>query len=123
MIADGKKMNTDEMWVTQLYKGTLELCMLALLAREERYGYEITQALNQGDGLGLSEGTIYPLLTRLQREEMVSSRWQESRAGPPRKYYRLTDKGRHALESMSTRWTSLTRQVNSILKEAGNGRK
>jgi PadR family transcriptional regulator, regulatory protein PadR len=119
----GLKMNNDEMWETQLYKGTLELCMLALLAREEHYGYEITQALNQDDGLGLSEGTIYPLLTRLQREGMISSRWQESRAGPPRKYYRLTEKGMQALESMSLRWTSLTRQVNSILKEANNGRK
>jgi len=116
-------MSDDETWVTQLYKGTLELCMLALLANGERYGYEITQALNQADGLGLREGTIYPLLTRLQREGLVSSRWQESPSGPPRKYYKLTEKGLKAMEGMSARWTTLTTQVNDILKEANNGRK
>lgn len=116
-------MAIDETWETQLYKGTLELCMLALLSKEERYGYEITQALNQGEGLGLSEGTIYPLLTRLLREGLIASRWQESPSGPPRKYYRLTGQGREAMKSMSIRWDSLTRQVNSILKEANNGRK
>ncbi len=116
-------MTVDETWVTQLYKGTLELCMLALLSKEERYGYEITQALNQGEGLGLSEGTIYPLLTRLQREGLISSRWQESPAGPPRKYYCLTEQGRQSMESMADRWDSLSKQVNSILKEAKNGRK
>ncbi len=116
-------MNDDEAWEAQLYKGTLELCMLALLAREERYGYEITQALNSNGGLGLSEGTIYPLLTRLQREGLISSRWQESPAGPPRKYYRLSEKGEKALESMSVRWAVLTKQVNGILKEAHDGRK
>jgi PadR family transcriptional regulator PadR len=116
-------MSEDEAWVTQLYKGTLELCMLALLTNGERYGYEITQALNQADGLGLGEGTIYPLLTRLQREGLVTSRWQESPAGPPRKYYRLTDNGTNALKSMSARWLALTGQVNSILQEANDGRK
>jgi PadR family transcriptional regulator PadR len=116
-------MAIDGTWETQLYKGTLELCMLALLSKGERYGYEITQALNQGEGLGLSEGTIYPLLTRLLREGLIASRWQESPAGPPRKYYRLTERGREAMETMSIRWTSLTHQVNSILKEAKNGRK
>ncbi len=116
-------MNNDEAWETQLYKGTLELCMLALLAGTERYGYEITQALNQTGGLGLSEGTIYPLLTRLQREGLISSRWQESPAGPPRKYYRLTEPGEKALTSMSARWQVLTKQVNGILKEVNNGRK
>ena len=116
-------MSADDAWVTQLYKGTLELCMLALLANGERYGYEITQALNQTDGLGLREGTIYPLLTRLQREGLVSSRWQESPSGPPRKYYRLTEKGTQAMGGMSTRWATLTAQVNSILQEVNNGRK
>ncbi len=97
--------------------------MLALLANGERYGYEIIQALNRADGLGLGEGTIYPLLTRLQREGLVNSRWQESPAGPPRKYYRLTENGIHALKSMSARWLALTEQVSSILQEANEGRK
>ncbi len=116
-------MSTDNGWVTQLYKGTLELCMLALLANGERYGYEITQALNQTGGLELGEGTIYPLLTRLQREGLVSSRWQESPSGPPRKYYQLTEKGLEAMEGMSTRWATLTEQVNGILREAYDDRK
>ncbi len=115
-------MNDDEAWVAQLYRGSLELCMLALLAKGERYGYEIAQALSQTDGLMVGEGTIYPLLSRLQREGLVESRWHESPAGPPRKYYRLTPSGKAALAAMSARWATFSAEVNRIVQEAHNGR-
>ncbi len=114
--------DNDEQWVAQLRKGSLELCMLALLAREERYGYQIAQGLNESGDLAVGEGTIYPLLSRLQREGLVSSQWRESPAGPPRTYYSLTSSGRQALASKAQAWQGFSRAVNGILQEAQNGR-
>ncbi len=116
-------MSTDEeQWIAQLRKGTLELCMLALLANEERYGYQIAQGLTESAGLAVSEGTIYPLLSRLQREGLVEARWRESPAGPPRKYYHLTPAGRQAFASQASAWRNITRAVDSILEEARDGK-
>ncbi len=116
-------MNTDdEKWIAQLRKGTLELCMLALLAHEERYGYQIAQGLIDSSGLAVHEGTIYPLLSRLQREGLVEAQWRESPAGPPRKYYRLTNTGRHVFEAQASSWEAITQAVDTILEEARNGK-
>ena len=95
--------------------------MLALLANEERYGYQIAQGLTRSAGLAVNEGTIYPLLSRLQREGLVDSRWRESPAGPPRKYYHLTPAGRQAFEMQAGTWEMITRAVETILEEARNG--
>lgn len=114
--------NDEEQWIAQLRKGTLELCMLALLANGERYGYQIAQSLTESAGLSVSEGTIYPLLSRLQREGLVEAQWRESPAGPPRKYYHLTPAGRQAFESQASTWQNITRSVNVILEEARNGK-
>ncbi len=113
--------NTEEQWIAQLRKGTLELCMLALLANEERYGYQIAQGLNGSAGLDVGEGTIYPLLSRLQREGLVEARWRESPAGPPRKYYHLTPTGRQAFESQASAWAAVTQAVDKILGEVHDG--
>jgi PadR family transcriptional regulator, regulatory protein PadR len=115
-------MNDDELWLTQLRKGSLGLCMLALLANQERYGYQIAQSLTESAGLAVSEGTIYPLLSRLQREGLVVSEWRESPAGPPRKYYSLTDKGHKTLEAQTRLWQQFSQAVDDILKEATNGK-
>ncbi len=112
----------DEQWVAQLRKGSLELCMLALLANEERYGYQIAQGLTGSEGLAVSEGTIYPLLSRLQREGLIESEWRESPAGPPRKYYRLTPTGRAVLEAQALAWEHFSRGVNGILEGMRNGK-
>ncbi len=111
----------DEQWVSQLRKGSLELCMLALLAHEERYGYQLAQGLTESADLAVSEGTIYPLLSRLQREGLVASEWRESPSGPPRKYYRLTPVGRQVFESKALVWENFSRAVNGILEEARDG--
>ncbi len=116
-------MGDNNTWIAQLRKGSLELCMLALLAGKERYGYDIAKALGEPGGLVIREGTIYPLLSRLQREGLVSARWRESSSGPPRKYYSLTAKGKQALEELSAEWTAFSAAVDRILTGARNGDK
>jgi PadR family transcriptional regulator PadR len=105
--------------VTQMRKGLLEYCVLALLAGRARYGYELVQDLAQVDGMLTTEGTIYPLLGRLRRERLVDTEWKESSDGPPRKYYRVTTAGQRALTAFRSEWTTLRAAVDSILKGGG----
>jgi PadR family transcriptional regulator PadR len=100
----------------QLKKGVLELCVLALLSRGDGYAYDIASQLAKGIEMG--EGTIYPLMRRLQDEGLVATYLVESPSGPPRKYYRLTDTGRQSLINQKADWTSFSRAVNAILGEA-----
>src|SRR3954471_17218293 len=86
----------------QLKKGALELCVLALLARRESYGYEIASTLAAGVEMG--EGTIYPLMRRMQNDGLVATRLVESSSGPPRKYYRLTAAGHAAYLAQKREW-------------------
>jgi PadR family transcriptional regulator PadR len=106
--------------LTQLRKGALEHCVLALLAEEERYGYDLVTELSEA-GLLASEGTIYPLLSRLRKEELVQTSWRESTSGPPRRYYALTAQGRSALHAFTRSWTEFKRSVDLIL--AGKDRR
>jgi PadR family transcriptional regulator PadR len=101
--------------VSQLRKGALEYCVLALLRDGQRYGFELVQALSEKDGLLISEGTIYPLLSRLRRDELVSTSWQESEAGPPRRYYQLTDAGQRALADFSEEWARFRDAVDALV--------
>jgi PadR family transcriptional regulator PadR len=105
--------------LTQLRRGTIEYCVLAVLAEGEEYAFELVRRLSAVDGLVTSEGTIYPLLSRLRRDDMVTTTWQESDAGPPRKYYRLTPGGHRALESFSEEWTRFRDAVDELI---GGGR-
>jgi PadR family transcriptional regulator PadR len=90
--------------LAQMRRGTLQYCVLSLLADEERYGFDLVRGLAEMDGMVTSEGTIYPLLSRLRRDGLVESTWQESPSGPPRRYYRLTQAGRAALEAFKLEW-------------------
>ena len=85
--------------LAQMRKGTLQYCVLALLADDERYGFDLVRSLAETDGMVTSEGTIYPLLSRLRRDGLVETTWRESTSGPPRRYYRLTESGRAALDA------------------------
>lgn len=105
--------------VTQLRRGVLEHCVLALLRDEERYGYDLVTELAEA-GLLASEGTIYPLLSRLRKEELVRTSWRESPTGPPRRYYALTDQGRVALAEFTRSWTDFSRAVDRILTRKGS---
>jgi PadR family transcriptional regulator PadR len=101
----------------QLKKGVLNLCVLAVLSRGESYAYEIAQQLTEQIGMG--EGTIYPLMRRLQNDGLVESYLVESSTGPSRKYYKLTKAGRAAYQKQKTTWTVFARAVDGICKEPG----
>ena len=105
--------------VSQLRKGTLEYCVLALLRDGQRYGFELARTLSEADGLLVSEGTIYPLLSRLRRDRLVSTSWQESEAGPPRRYYQLTDAGKRALAGFSDEWARFRDAVDALVAPPG----
>ena len=101
--------------VTQMRKGALEYCVLALLTGEPRYGFELVQRLGQIDGMLTSEGTIYPLLGRLRRVGLVQGEWRESPAGPPRRYYKLTSDGQRNLRAFRDEWITFRTAVDAIL--------
>ena len=102
--------------LSQMRRGTLQYCVLALLAKEERYGFDLVRGLAEVDGMVTSEGTIYPLLSRLRRDGLVESSWQESSAGPPRRYYRLTEAGRTALEGFRLEWRRFRDAVDHFVE-------
>lgn len=103
--------------VTQMRKGLLEFCVMAQLADEPRYGYELVKRLGEVDGMLTSEGTIYPLLARLQREGLVLiERRATSSAGPPRKYYRLSVTGQRALSAFHREWATLRTAIDRTLQ-------
>lgn len=91
--------------------------MLALIRDDESYAFEIVRVLG-ARGLVTSEGTIYPLLARLRRDGLVSTTWRESDAGPPRRYYRITDQGRRVLDTFVAQWTSFRDAVDALLPGA-----
>ena len=97
----------------QLKKGALDLCVLALLSRGDSYAYEIASRL--AEAIGMGEGTIYPLMRRMQAEGLVETYLVESSAGPPRKYYRLTDAGRRSFASQKDAWRAFSDSVHAIL--------
>ncbi len=88
-------------WTVQARKGVLELCILNALERQERYGYELVKTLGALPGLGVTEGTIYPLLSRLRAQGLVTTRLEQSVEGPMRKYYALTPTGRASVGPMN----------------------
>jgi PadR family transcriptional regulator, regulatory protein PadR len=101
--------------LSQLRRGVLEYCVLSLLVDEELYGFDLVRRLAEVDGMVTSEGTIYPLLSRLRREGWVSTKWVESDAGPPRRYYTLTDSGRRALAAFADDWRRFRDAVDQLL--------
>lgn len=102
--------------ISQLRRGVLEFCVLALLTDGERYSFEIVTALGELDGLVTSEGTLYPLLSRLRKEGTVETTWRESPSGPPRRYYRLTATGRAVLAAFTEEWMRFRGSVDALLK-------
>lgn len=100
----------------QLKKGVLEMCVLALLSRGDNYAYEIASRL--AEGIDMGEGTIYPLMRRMQADGLVDTYLMESSSGPPRKYYRLTEAGKTNFISQKQAWVSFSKAVNAILGDA-----
>jgi len=105
---------TDSVQV-QLRKGVLEMCVLALLSRADGYAYDIASRL--AEDIGMGEGTIYPLMRRMQGDGLVKTYLEESASGPSRKYYQLTKAGRTALAAQSAEWMSFAESVSNILAD------
>jgi len=100
----------------QLKKGVLEMCVLALLSNGDNYAYEI--ASRMADAVGMGEGTVYPLMRRMQNDGLVTTYLIESPSGPPRKYYKLTRSGAAELKSQISDWKAFEVAVRKILGEA-----
>ena len=106
--------------LAQMRRGTLQYCVLAVLRDRERYAFEIVQELAKVDGMVTSEGTIYPLLSRLRRDGLLDSNWQESASGPPRRYYGLSLAGQAALDNFITQWTAFRGAVDHFINPEGS---
>ena len=102
-------------WEVQLRKGCLELAILASLWPGRLYGLEILRLLEQDSDLVITEGTVYPLLSRLKAEGLLDSEWVEAEAGHPRKYYRLTPAGRRRVTAMGRIWSRFSASLNQLL--------
>jgi len=102
--------------MSQMRRGAVEYCVLALLRDREMYGFELTRALSTAGGLVASEGTVYPLLARIRQDGLVETFWEPSPQGPARRYYRLTNDGRLALETFRTQWRQFRDTVDLIMK-------
>ncbi len=105
---------------TQMLKGILDGCLLAIIKEGEIYGYELASKLESYGFRSFSEGTIYPLLLRMQKENLVSTTLRKSIAGPKRKYYTLTEKGEQELDLFVQRWGQLSFSVNNVLNRGGS---
>jgi PadR family transcriptional regulator, regulatory protein PadR len=112
-------MNTEKT-ISQMRKGVLEFCILAIISNEnEVYASDILSRLKESE-LIVVEGTLYPLLTRLKNDGLLSYRWEESKEGPPRKYYQITETGTHMLSSLQHGWDQLVDSVKMITKTKAN---
>ena len=97
----------------QMRKGVLEFCILSIIAEKEVYASDIIFQLKEAE-LIVVEGTLYPLLTRLKNDNLLNYRWEESKSGPPRKYYSITDAGKTFVAELDNSWKDLVASVNKI---------
>ena len=100
---------------TQFKKGVLELCVLTLLKKKDAYGYDLAEKMAQT--IEIAEGTLYPLLRKLKLDGLCETYLSERSAGPPRKYYKLTDKGRQAQKSLRDEWEAFSNNVSTLMEE------
>ena len=107
---------TSDMVLTQFRKGVVEYCVLACLRSGPAYGLELAERLGTDSTLLTSEGTLYPLLSRLRQQNWVTTTQVPSAVGPPRRYYEITDEGRAALETFSATWSRFTADVRTTLE-------
>ena len=102
--------------LSQLMRGTLEGCIVKIISGEETYGYEILSRLQDYGFKDVKEGSIYPILLRLEKKKMISSIYKESPLGPKRKYYFLTDIGKEFLKEFEIVWNGVKMSVDQIMK-------
>ena len=113
--------SVSDKWEVQLRKGCLELAILAALWGGKRYGLEVLRRLESESDLIVSEGTVYPLLSRLKALGLVESEWVESEAVHPRKYYALTPAGRKRAQEMAAIWARFSSSMSQLLVPLAEG--
>jgi PadR family transcriptional regulator PadR len=99
----------------QFKKGVLELCVLSALARRDAYGYELAEKISSR--IEIAEGTLYPLLRKLKNDGLCDTYLSDESGGPPRKYYRLTEKGRQAGQKLRQEWESFSHNVGLLMED------
>ncbi len=105
----------EQQWPAEWMRGVLSLCVLAVVAEEETYGYAVAQRL-QDAGLGtVKGGTLYPVLTRLEQEGLLTTTWREGVGGPGRKFFAATPAGHAALDDRKARWLTFTERATDLL--------
>lgn len=109
-------MNQDNT-LSQMKKGLLEMCILSIASKKDVYASSILDELKRSE-LIVVEGTLYPLLTRMKNNGLLEYYWEESKTGPPRKYYRITPEGTTMLQAQRASWDNLIASVNSIINQA-----
>ncbi len=114
-MSDGDKIAK---WESQVRKGALDFVVMICLENSRLYGYELICRLKEDAGLTISEGTIYPLLSRLSKEDLIESEWVEMPTGMPRKYYRLTPAGSEVLVDMKSAWKRFVDSIGGLLEQS-----
>ncbi len=107
-------------WAAQLKKGSIQLCVMSLLTRGEKYGYEIIKALQEESGgyFDLKEGTLYPILYRMVEREYLKSEWmQKDKSKPPRNYYKITKEGKKALKDATKEFDKMVESTQKVLNK------
>ena len=106
-------------WDTEFKKGGIQLCVLVLLSRERKYGFQVIKELRSGTDsyYDLKEGTLYPILHRLKKRGYLKSEWVVGGSAPPRNYYSITGKGRKALEQAKDEWGRMIKGTSKLLEE------
>lgn len=105
-------------WVAELKRGSIQLCLLSLLSHESKYGLQIITELRDMSGgfFDLKEGTLYPALRRLEEKGYLKSEWVERESGIPRRYYKITDKGREVLSEATEVWREMVKGTEAVLR-------
>ena len=110
-------MNFLEKWKSQVKKGTLSFLVLNAISKKELYGYELIEIIKKSTAIDIAEGTLYPLMNRLKKEGLTTSKWVEQESGIPRKYYIITDEGKTTLIQMHNYWNKLQESITKITSD------
>jgi PadR family transcriptional regulator PadR len=114
-----KEKEKSDKWDVQLRKGTLELVILAALKERKLYGLELLKLLHSFETVKITEGTLYPLMDRLKRDQLISAFWHQEGETRPRKYYQLTDQGEQKLEELTSRWRQSVDDIEYLIQNPG----
>ncbi|UII19923.1 PadR family transcriptional regulator [Fulvivirga ligni] len=106
-----------EKWKSQVKKGTLSFIVLNAISKKELYGYELIEMIKEATDIEIAEGTLYPLMNRLKKDGLATSKWVEQESGIPRKYYLLTKEGEATLKLMQNYWNELDTSIKNFMQD------